>query len=271
MMRVIKPFAVFFMVLLFLVLSTLVINGREIPSLAQEVQKLNESNQINLVAEKEENDKYIVLDVEGQGKDRSSAIEQAWLEGIRQAVGSYVDSRTELKDEQLTERVISYSRGLVEKYEVTSVDDSKADRGLYHVKMRVWILKTLLQDSMKHVATNSVEIAFSMNDLKPRENLMAKELESKNSEEETRRKQGFDGSELLSATLDRFKAEDFLSYRIAGKVAAVEGASDGSFQIPLEIEFNNKFYTQVFLPELQQVLNQVASQKKETFLVKYKD
>ena len=65
-------------------------------------------------------DKYVILDVEGEGANRNEAIEAAWLEGIRQAAGSFIDSKTELNDDKLTERIISYSRGLVEKYEIIS-------------------------------------------------------------------------------------------------------------------------------------------------------
>ena len=39
-------------------------------------------------------EQYIVLDVEGQGRNRSAAIEDAWMEGIRQAVGSFIDAKT---------------------------------------------------------------------------------------------------------------------------------------------------------------------------------
>ena len=69
-------------------------------------------------------DKYVILDIKGEGTDRASAMDSAWLEGIRQAAGSFIDSKTELNDDKLTERIISYSRGLVEKYEIISVDDS---------------------------------------------------------------------------------------------------------------------------------------------------
>lgn len=50
--------------------------------------------------------KYVILDVEGEGANRSEAIEAAWVEGIRQAVGSFVDAKTELNDDQLTERIV---------------------------------------------------------------------------------------------------------------------------------------------------------------------
>lgn len=65
-------------------------------------------------------EQYVTVDVEGIGADRSSAIENGWLEGIRQAVGSFIDSKTELNNDQLAERIIAYSRGIVEKYEITA-------------------------------------------------------------------------------------------------------------------------------------------------------
>ena len=43
-------------------------------------------------------EQYVILDVEGIGNDRASAMDSAWLEGIRQAAGSFIDSKTELNN-----------------------------------------------------------------------------------------------------------------------------------------------------------------------------
>ena len=49
-------------------------------------------------------DKYIVLEnIDGEGRTRDEAIQAAWLEGIHQAVGSYIDSKTELNNDQWSE------------------------------------------------------------------------------------------------------------------------------------------------------------------------
>lgn len=103
-------------------------------------------------------EQYVTVDVEGIGADRSSAIENGWLEGIRQAVGSFIDSKTELNNDQLAERIIAYSRGIVEKYEITAVDDSQASEGIYKLNMRLWIARDLLRDGAKHVSSGGFDL-----------------------------------------------------------------------------------------------------------------
>lgn len=217
-------------------------------------------------------DKYIVLDVDGEGKDRNSAIEAAWLTGIRQAVGSFIDAKTELNNDQLTERIIAYSRGLVDKYEVTGVDDSRASEGIYKVKMRIWIIQELLRDGADHASTNSASISFSAEDLirKQKEELDAKALEARNAAAETAKMKAQTGADLLSAMLERYKPEDFLTCYIPGKPEPVKDKPD-LFRLNVQINFNNKLYKESFIPDLIQVLDQIASVKKNTMLVKYKN
>ena len=216
-------------------------------------------------------DKYIVVDVEGKGKTRDEAIESAWLAGIRQAVGTFIDSKQELKDDKLTERIIAYSRGLVEKYEVTGVDDSRADRGIYSVNVRMWIVQELLRDGAQHASSGSAEITFSPNDIKrQKEELDAKSLEAPNAAEETSRKKAITGAELLGAMLERYKPENFLSCYIPGKPEPVKGKAD-TFTLNIEVSFNGKLYSENFVPDLEQVLEQIAESKKNILMVKQKN
>ena len=216
-------------------------------------------------------DKYIVVDVEGKGKTRDEAIESAWLAGIRQAVGTFIDSKQELKDDKLTERIIAYSRGLVAKYEVTGVDDSRADRGIYSVNVRMWIIQELLRDGAQHASSGSAEITFSPNDIKrQKEELDAKSLEARNAAEETSRKKAITGAELLGAMLERYKPENFLSCYIPGKPEPVKGKAD-TFTLNIEVSFNGKLYSENFVPDLEQVLEQIAESKKNILMVKQKN
>lgn len=217
-------------------------------------------------------EKYIVLDVEGEGRDRNSAIESAWLTGIRQAVGSFIDAKTELTNDQLTERIIAYSRGLVDRYEVTGVDDSRASEGIYKVKMRLWIIQELLRDGAKHASTGSASITFSAEDVirQQKEELDAKALESRNAAAETAKMKAQTGADLLSAMLERYKPEDFLTCYIPGKPEAIKDKAD-FFKLNVEINFNEKLYKESFIPDLIQILDQIASVKKNTMLTKYKN
>ena len=164
-------------------------------------------------------DSYVIVEAEGIGTNRASAMDSAWLEGIRKAAGSFIDAKTELNNDQLTERIISYSRGLVEKYEVLSVDDRQAGEGIYKMKLRMWIVRDILRDGAKHATAGSAEVSFSASDLKrkQKEELDAKALEARNAQAETAKRKAQTAPELLSAMLERYKPEDFLSCYIPGK------------------------------------------------------
>ena len=217
-----------------------------------------------------DDDKYVILDVEGEGRNRSEAIEAAWVEGIRQAVGSFVDAKTELNDDQLTERIVQYSRAIVDKYEITGVDDSKADDGIYKLKMRVWIVREILRDGANHATGGEAVISLTPSDFKKkREENSHKELENKNAAAVTQQAKAKSAAEILEAMLDRYKPEDFLTCYIPGKPEPVKDKQD-FFTLNVEINFNEKLYKEAFIPDLIQVLDQIASVKKNTLLSKCK-
>ena len=217
--------------------------------------------------------KYVVVEVAGKGTDRKAAIEDAWLAAIQEAVGTFIDSKTELNDNQLTERIIAYSRGLVDKYEITAQDEST--QGVYRVNMRVWVVSDRLRDGVASATAKGATMPFSKADIEARKReeldaMAAKEMESHDSLAKTQEEQAKKGAELLSATLERYKTEDFLVYRIAGKPEPVKGKNE-VFSVPIEVTFNEKAYYEKFVPELEKVLDQIAAQKKNTVLMKQKN
>ena len=58
-------------------------------------------------------EKYIVVDAEGIGSSRETAIEQAYMDAVRRSLGMILDAKTEVKDNGISEKIISYSRGVV--------------------------------------------------------------------------------------------------------------------------------------------------------------
>ncbi len=223
-----------------------------------------------LYAEGTEAEKYIILEVDGKGKSRSDAVNAAWMEAVRQAVGSVVDAKTELSNEQVTERIITYSRGIVEKYEVVSVDDSKAKEGLYQVKLRAWVVRDVLNDGFDYVSKDGKEISFSFDDVKEREKLDAGKIEEQNATAAIAKNQEDNAVQLLEALLERYQPSDFLTSRITAKVTAVKDMPD-TYEVPIELTFNDDLYYKSFLPELKRILEQIASKKKDDFLNKVRN
>ena len=217
--------------------------------------------------------KYLVVDVDGQGENRLDAIESGLIEALRLASGSFIDSKTEMNNEELNERIISYSRGSISKYEVTMADDTKAAEGIYKVKLKVWVESELLRDGVKIATNKTAKVSFRKSDLQPeKESLKAAALENKDSMAATNKSNAASGVEALSAMLERYNPEDFINIKAVGKVTPVKGQDNPDLcQILVEISFNEQLYNEAFIPDLKQVLDAISAKKKDITLTKQRD
>ena len=224
-------------------------------------------------ADIETDGKYTVVTVDGQGENRLAAIEGGLVEALRLASGSFIDSKSELNNEELTERIISYSRGSIAKYEVVMADDTRADEGIYNVKLKVWVESDLLRDGVKVATNKTSKVAFKKEDLKPeKDDLKAAVLENKDSMAETNKSNAASGVEALSAMLERYNPEDFISIKVVGKVTPVKGKeAEDLCQVLVEVSFNDTLYNEAFIPDLKQVLDSISSKKKDITLTKQRD
>ncbi len=217
--------------------------------------------------------KYTVVTVESQGENRLEAIERGLVEALRLASGSFIDSKAELNNDELTERIISYSRGSIAKYEVLMADDRKADEGIYSLKLKVWVESDLLRDGVKVATNKTSKVAFKKSDLKPeKDELKAAALENKDSMTETNKSNTESGVEALSAMLERYNPEDFISIKVVGKVTPVKGKeAEDLCQVLVEVSFNDSLYNEAFIPDLKQVLDSISAKKKDITLTKQRD
>ena len=70
--------------------------------------------------------------------------------------------------------------------------------------------------------------------------------------------------------LNRYKPENFLTCYIPGKPEPVKDKPD-MFTLKVEISFNAKLYKESFVPDLEQVLDQISAVKKNGLLIKKKN
>ena len=217
--------------------------------------------------------KYIVVDVETQGENRLEAIENGLVEALRLASGSFIDSKTELNNEELRERIISYSRGSIAKYEVTMADETKLNEGIYKAKIKVWVESELLRDGVKIATNKTAKVSFKKSDLQPeKEDLKAAALENKDSMTATNKSNAASAVEALSAMLERYNPEDFIDIKVNGKVTPVKGQSNKDLcQVLVEVSFNDQLYNDAFIPDLKQVLDAISAKKKDITLTKQRD
>ena len=61
--------------------------------------------------------RYVTVVAIGQGTDRAKALEQAWIEAVRLAVGTIISSKSELNNDDFAESTIAHSRGVIDSFE----------------------------------------------------------------------------------------------------------------------------------------------------------
>lgn len=207
-------------------------------------------------------EKYIVVDAEGVGSSREKAIEQAYMDAVRRSLGMFLDAKTEVKDNGISEKIISYSRGVVEKYEVTAVDDSQAARGRYAVKIRASVRRDQLRQGLEHAQSGGQTVEFAVEAPQPKLDPAA--LEKADTKAGIAARQAKAGPELMKALLDRYPPEKFLKLEIASKVSSVDAAKE-LYKVDAKVTFQTDAYYNSFLPELTKLLDQLSESKKKEF------
>ena len=218
-----------------------------------------------------DDDKYIVVETDGQGETRIEAINAALLTAIRTAAGQFIDLKIELNNDELNEQIIAYSRGSIAGYDILSEDGTKANDGIYSVKVRVRVERELIRDGVKIATNRTATVSFRPSDLQPeKEQLDPVTAQSTDAITATNKGNESQGAELLRAMLERYNPEDFITFRTVGKVTPVKDKED-FVQVLVEVSFNDKLYNEAFIPDLKQVLDQIAAKKKDITLTKQRD
>lgn len=106
------------------------------------------------------NEKQVTVEAEGTGATKMEALQSAWMEAVRQGVGMFMASKTELVNDKLTEQIVTHSRGQVNAYQI--VEERKGADG-WHLKIKARIDKDILQESAE--AATSQKVAFDGKDL----------------------------------------------------------------------------------------------------------
>jgi hypothetical protein len=204
---------------------------------------------------------HLAVIVEGQGDSRAAAMDQAWLEAVRLAVGMMIEARTEIDQNQVAERIIAHSRGVVDGYEILMTDNQA---GIYRLRMKAKVRQDVLRDGLQYVASKGQVIAFSVDDLKPRKDLALESLEGQDAKGNTGATRARDGAALLVEVLRKFKPEDFFILQTVSTLRALPDKPD-TFEMDFEVSLNEDHYYKAYIPEMTRVLDQIAVEKKKEF------
>ena len=95
----------------------------------------------------------IVVEAEGIGPTKLEALQSAWMEAVRKGVGMFMTAKTEIVNDDITEKIVTHSRGQVNSYEVIS-ETNGVDGWV--VKIKANIDKDILEETAQAVQSKSV-------------------------------------------------------------------------------------------------------------------
>ena len=107
----------------------------------------------------------VQVEAEGSGPTKLDALKQAWMEAVRNAVGMFMTSTTELNNDDITEKIVTYRQGQVDSFKI--LEESQKN-GIYYTKIIANIDKDILQSAAEKSSQKQV-IAFDGSNIAARE------------------------------------------------------------------------------------------------------
>ena len=197
--------------------------------------------------------RYVTVVAIGQGIDRAKALEQAWIEAVRLAVGTIISSKSELNNDDFAENTIAHSRGVIDSFDVV---DEKNDGKRTTVTIRAKVQKEILVDATKVYMGEQIVKANTGETVKIQMDMAAKDATSENKQQS--------GKELLKEVLEAYsKPELFYSAELDSKVYFDKESKQPYLKI--SEKFNEDRFCKEFLPQLRKALDGVAEKQEKKF------
>ena len=89
---------------------------------------------------------FVTVVSRGQGADRTQALNAAWIEAVRLAIGMIISSKSELNNNEFAEHTIAHSRGVIESFDILSEQN---DGKRTTVAIQALVRKEILIDATK--------------------------------------------------------------------------------------------------------------------------
>ena len=137
----------------------------------------------------------------GSGATKLEALNDAWQQAVRSAIGMYMVSKTEIIDDDINEQIVAYSRGRLDSYKEIS---SNNENGIWAVNIVAFIEKSILEESAEVIRKKSVNIS---GDAVSQAINVANANESLNTSK----------IQLITTFLDTYNALDIIQYNISSQ------------------------------------------------------
>ena len=195
---------------------------------------------------------YITVIAEGKNTDRKLALEAAYVDAVRLAVGAIISSKTELNNDELSEKIITHSRGVIEGFDI--LGENQEGR-LTRIYIRAKVHREILQDETKRYIEAQTVKADTGGVVKAQQNENAREVTTQAKQKS--------GAELLREVLESYKPEDFFTAKLNPKILYDKKTKKPYVQITEK--FNQSLFWDEFLPKLRNALDGVSAKKTKQF------
>ena len=163
----------------------------------------------------EEQSNTIEVVVAGMGRDSDSALKNAFKTAVQQAVGSIIDSKTLVEnDEVVSDKILSHSGGYVTDYEM--LGEPRNEDGLVSVRIKAQVARKQLMAKMAEEGLILQESASESFDIK--------------AEVYTRFQDNRSAKEMLAEQIKGYP-ENFMTLKYAG---SKPGEKEGEFWVDVE-------------------------------------
>ncbi|MDR2367249.1 MAG: hypothetical protein LBF58_03935 [Deltaproteobacteria bacterium] len=185
--------------------------------------------------------KYVTVVAEGSGVTKLEALNSAWGEAVRKAIGLYMVSKTSVINEDIQEQILTYSRGRVNSYkELSAIKNGD----IWQVTIEAEIEKEILIETINNYSTTELSVD-GLN--------LAATLSTESDKEKNK-------TLLLKNFLDDFKFEDLF------KITLKPSIEDGQLFIYATIELDLNIYRNLILTKLNDILRQISISTENQFI-----
>ena len=195
---------------------------------------------------------FVTVTARGQGTDRQKALEAAWIDAVRLAVGTIISSRSELNNDEFAENTIAHSRGVIESFDVV---DEQSDGKRTTVTIQAKVQKEILRDATKIYGETQTVKADTGEAVKGQMDVQARDATAEEKQKS--------GAELLKEVLESYTPAMFYSAAIDPKIYFDKGTQKPYLKI--SEKFDEDLFWKDMLPKLRKALDGIAVKKEKKF------
>lgn len=201
------------------------------------------------------NKDFVTVISQGEGSNRQAALEQAWTDAVRIAVGMVLSAKSNVNNEELSENIITHSRGVIEDFDILQ-ENKKGSRTQVFIQARV--RREILRDEANKYSEAQVVKADTGRAVKAQMDDTAKDT--------TKSNKTASGVTLLKEVFDSYGPEDFFSATLNPKIQYDKKTKKPYIQI--NEKFNQDLFWKEFLPRVREALEGIALKKEKKFYSK---